>query len=350
MNRSYRALAAGAALTLAASTHTVWAARDYISIAGSSTVYPFTTLVAEEFGQRTHYPTPKVESTGTGGGFKIFCSGVGTAYTDINDASRAIKPSEMAKCAANGVKEIVEIKIGYDGIVFAQSREAPAAKFTLRQLWLALAKTVPDPKGGQKLVPNPYHRWKDIDPSLPATDIEVYGPPPTSGTRDAFAELAMEGGCKTFDWIKALKKADKSRYKQICHGIREDGAYIEAGENDNLIVQKLEANPRAFGIFGYSFLEENADRVRGARIEGVEPEFESIAAGRYPLSRPLFIYVKKAHAGKIPGIPEFLDEYTSERAWGEEGYLADHGLIPLPDAERARYREVAVKLIPMKTP
>ncbi len=351
MKSAYTTLMAGAALALAAGVSSpVHAARDYISIAGSSTVYPFTTLVAEEFGRRTRYPTPKVESTGTGGGFKIFCAGIGTRFTDINDASRAIKPSEIENCVSNGVREIVEIKIGYDGIVLAQSRRAPHADFTLRQIWLALAKEVPDPQGGERLVPNPYKTWKEVDPALPDEKIEVYGPPPTSGTRDAFVELAMEGGCKAFPWIAALKQTDKDRYKKVCHAIREDGAFVEAGENDNLIVQKLEANPRAFGIFGYSFLEENGDKIRGAKIDGVPPEFETIADGSYPVSRPLFIYVKKAHVGKIPGIPEFLDEYTSERAWGDDGYLADHGLIPMPEEERAKYRRIATGLVPMALP
>ncbi|HEB78675.1 MAG TPA: PstS family phosphate ABC transporter substrate-binding protein [Methylothermaceae bacterium] len=326
------------------------AGRDYIYVVGSSTVYPFTTTVAERFGKTTGFPTPKVESTGTGGGMKLFCAGVGVQHPDIEDASRRIKQSELERCRKNGVKDIVEIKIGYDGIVLAYSRRSPQAwNLTRRQIFLALAKQIPDPKQPGKLIPNPYKKWRDIDPSLPDIAIKVYGPPPTSGTRDAFAELAMEGGCKTFDWIKALKKQDKQRYKAICHGIREDGAYVEAGENDNLIVQKLEADPNTLGIFGFSFLDQNIDKIAGARIDGVEPSFENIAAGTYPVSRPLYIYVKKAHVGLIPGIPQFLDEYTSEKAWGEDGYLTDKGLIPMPEEERQKYRRIALELIPLSS-
>lgn len=324
------------------------AARDYIYIVGSSTVYPFTTTVAERFAKSTKFPAPKVESTGTGGGMKLFCEGIGIEHPDIENASRRIKPSEFDACQKNGVKEIVEIKIGYDGIVIAHARKAPPWKLTLRQIWLALAKQVPDPKGGEKLIPNPYQTWRDIDPSLPDFAIKVYGPPPTSGTRDAFVELAMEGGCSTFAWIQAAK-ADEQRFKEICHTIREDGAYVEAGENDTLIVRKLEADPKALGIFGYSFLDQNIDLIAGASIDGVEPTFENIAEGTYSISRPLYIYVKKAHAGMIAGIPQFLAEYTSEKAFGEEGYLADKGLIPMPEDEREKYRKIAQELIPLKS-
>jgi len=205
---------------------------------------------------------------------------------------------------------------------------------------------VPDPAGSEKLVANPYKTWKQVNDSLPDIAIEVLGPPPTSGTRDAFAELAMEGGCNTFDWIKAMKKTDKNAYKAACMTVREDGAYIEAGENDNLIVQKLEANPKALGIFGFSFLDQNSDRVQGSVIEGVEPAFETIASGEYPVSRPLFFYVKKAHMGSIPGIEEYLAEFTSEKAWGQDGYLSDKGLIPMPDAER---KQVAADIKALKT-
>lgn len=324
--------------------------RDYIYAVGSSTVYPFTTLVAERFAKSTGFPAPKVESTGTGGGMKLFCEGIGVQHPDIENASRRIKPSEFETCQKNGVKEIIEIKIGYDGIVLAHSRKSPPWKdLTLRQVWLALAKQVPDPKGGEKLIPNPYQKWRDIDPSLPDLEIKVYGPPPTSGTRDAFVELAMEGGCSHFAWIKALKEKDEARFKEICHTIREDGAYVEAGENDTLIVRKLEADPHSLGIFGYSFLDQNIDLIAGAPVDGVEPTFENIAAGTYPISRPLYIYAKKAHLGMIPGIPQFLDEYTSEKAWGEEGYLADKGLIPMPKEEREKYRKIARELIPLQS-
>ena len=306
------------------------AQRDTISIVGSSTVYPFSTVVAERFGKSSKFNTPKVESTGTGGGFKLFCAGVGVQYPDVANASRRMKQGELDDCRNNGVAEVVEVMIGYDGIVVANSIEAPAYDLGLKDLWLALAKDVPNPDGSETLVANPYKTWQQVNAALPETAIEVLGPPPTSGTRDAFAELAMEGGCKTFPWIKAIKDQDEKKFKAICQAVREDGAYIEAGENDNLIVQKLGANTRALGIFGYSFMEENTDKVQGSRIAGVEPSYESIADGSYPVSRPLFFYVKKAHVGVIPGIQEFVDEFVSVRAMGEDGYLADRGLIALP--------------------
>ena len=320
------------------------AARDYINIVGSSTVYPFATVVAEQFGKSTSYKTPKIESTGSGGGLKLFCAGVGVQHPDITNASRAIKKSEYERCIANGVKEIVEVKIGYDGIVMANSKKAAPLKLTRKDIFLALAKDVPDPNGGEKLVPNPYKTWKDVNPELPAKSIEVLGPPPTSGTRDAFVELAMEGGAKEFPWIKAMSKTDKEKYKATCHTVREDGAYVEAGENDNLIVQKLEANPNAVGIFGFSFLDQNMDKLQGSFVDGVQPEFEAIADGKYPVSRPLFFYVKKAHVDVIPGIKEYLNEFTSDKAWGPDGYLTEKGMIPMPDAERTKFRTNVEKL------
>ncbi|MEW6520661.1 MAG: PstS family phosphate ABC transporter substrate-binding protein [Thermodesulfobacteriota bacterium] len=320
------------------------AGRDYISIVGSSTVYPFSTVVAEQYGKTTNFKTPKIESTGTGGGFKLFCSGVGVEYPDISNASRAIKKSEFDTCQANGVKDIIEIKIGYDGIVFANSKKTEPLKLTRKDIFLALAKDVPDPNGGDKLVPNPYKTWQDIDPTLPAVKIEVLGPPPTSGTRDAFVELTMETGAKTFPFIHDMEKKDKNMFKATTQTIREDGAYIEAGENDNLIVQKLEANPNALGIFGYSFLDQNADMIQGSIVENESPTFENIASGKYPVSRPLFFYVKKAHVDVIPGIKEYLAEFTSEKAWGAEGYLADKGMIPMDKKERDSIAEVAKNL------
>jgi phosphate transport system substrate-binding protein len=312
------------------------AARDYISIVGSSTVYPFATVVAERFGKNSTYKTPKVESTGSGGGLKLFCQGVGVNHPDITNASRRIKASEVKQCASNGVKDIVEVLIGYDGIVIANAKSTKQMSLTRKDIYLALAKNVPDPSGTEKLVSNPYKTWKDVNPALPNQKIEVLGPPPTSGTRDAFAELALEGGCKSFAWIKALKKSDSHAYKRACHTVREDGAYIEAGENDNLIVQKLNVNPNALGVFGFSFLDQNTDKVQGSIIDGQQPTFESISDGSYPVSRPLYFYVKKAHVGMIPGIEQYLSEFTSEKAWGEEGYLADKGMIPLPTNERKK--------------
>ncbi|NQV48676.1 MAG: PstS family phosphate ABC transporter substrate-binding protein [Rhodospirillaceae bacterium] len=317
-------------------------AREQIRIVGSSTVYPFATTVAERFGKSSGFKTPVVESTGSGGGLKLFCAGVGDQHPDITNASRRIKKSEVEKCASNGVTGITEVKIGYDGIVIANSKKAVQFELSLQDIFLALAKNVPAGEGKTQF--NPYKTWQDVNATLPATKIEVLGPPPTSGTRDAFVELAMEGGCKQIGWIKAMKKTDKKAYKALCHTIREDGGFIEAGENDNLIVQKLQANSNALGIFGFSFLDQNADKVQGSKINGVAPEFEAIADGSYPVSRPLFFYVKQAQVGKVPGIQEYLQEFTSDKAWGEEGYLADKGLIPMPKQERAQFRKGAEEL------
>lgn len=317
-------------------------AREQIRIVGSSTVFPFSTAVAEQFGKTSTFKSPVVESTGSGGGLKLFCAGVGDGHPDITNASRRIKSSEVKKCAKNGIKEIVEVKIGYDGIVLANSKKAGRMSVSLKDVFLALAKNVPAGEG--KTQPNPYKTWKDVNSSLPNVKIEVLGPPPTSGTRDAFVELAMEGGCKKVGWIKAMKKTDKKAYKSLCHTIREDGAFIEAGENDNLIVQKLNANKNAFGIFGFSFLDQNADKVQGSLINGIAPEFEKIADGSYPVSRGLWFYVKTAQVGKVPGIKEFMAEFTSDKAWGPEGYLADKGLIPMPKAERKSWNRKTEEL------
>jgi phosphate transport system substrate-binding protein len=315
------------------STAAAQASRDYVYVVGSSTVYPFATVVAERFGRGSEFKTPKIEATGSGGGLKLFCDGVGVDYPDVANSSRAIKASEVEACKKNGVTGIVEVKIGYDGIVIANALASTEMSLSRRDIFLALAKEVPGAAEGE-LMTNPYETWADVNPALPAIRIEVLGPPPTSGTRDAFVELAMEGGCKAFDWIKALKSSDKNRYKTICHTIREDGAFVEAGENDNLIVQKLQANTSAFGIFGFSFLDQNMEKVKGAAVDGIVPSFDAIANGDYPVSRPLYFYVKKAHVDVIPGLRGFLREFTSERAWGEEGYLSDRGLIPMPDDER----------------
>jgi phosphate transport system substrate-binding protein len=338
-------IAAGALLAVTAMNSPAQANRDYIAIVGSSTVYPFATVVAEQFGKTTQFKTPKIESTGSGGGLKLFCAGVGVEHPDITNASRAIKKSEQEQCTANGVTDIVEVKIGYDGIVLANDKAAPQMNLTRKDIFLALAKDVPS--GDGTLVANPHKTWQDVNPELPAVAIEVLGPPPTSGTRDAFVELVMEEGAQEFEAVKALKKEDPKAYKAASQTIREDGAYIEAGENDNLIVQKLQANPDAFGIFGFSFLDQNGDVIQGSLIEGEAPSFDNIAAGKYPVSRPLFFYVKKAHVGTIPGIAEYLAEFTSEKAWGPEGYLADKGMIPMPDAERAQFAVDVKELKPM---
>jgi phosphate transport system substrate-binding protein len=348
-NRTVVRVLATSLLLTAGSSYTAFAqsSRDYIYVVGSSTVYPFSTVVAERFGRSTEFKTPKVESTGSGGGLKLFCDGIGVDYPDIANSSRAIKQSEVDSCAANGVDEIIEVRIGYDGIVIANAYSAPAMSVSRTDIFLALAKQVPGENDGE-LIENPNVTWADVNPELPAVRIEVLGPPPTSGTRDAFVELAMEGGCKSVDWIKAMKDSDKNQYKSICHTIREDGVFVEAGENDNLIVQKLEANPNAFGIFGFSFLDQNGEKVKGAKVDGIEPTFDAIANGDYPVSRPLYFYAKKAHVDVIPGLRGFLREFSSERAWGEEGYLSDRGLIPMPEDERRVIASNVRNLTPLK--
>ncbi len=323
------------------------AARDYISIVGSSTVYPFATVVAENFGKKTRFKTPKIESTGSGGGHKLFSAGIGVEHPDITNSSARITKSQLEKDFKNGVKEVVEVKIGYDGIVVANSRQTLVFRLARKDLFLGLAKQVPVTGDKGALQPNPYKTWKQINPSLPDAKIEVFGPPPTSGTRDAFVELAMEGGANAFAWIANLKKTDQKRYKVICHTLREDGAFIEAGENDNLIVDKLNKSPEALGIFGFSFLDQNTDKIQGSFIDGVQPTFEAISAGSYPVSRPLYFYIKKTHVNTIPGMREYLAEFTSETAWGDEGYLTTKGLIPMPAEERLHYRKVVEELTPL---
>ena len=321
--------------------------RDQINVVGSSTVYPFSTVVAETFGNKTGIKVPKIESTGSGGGMKLFCKGLGTSHPDITNASRRIKKSEFNKCKENGI-DVVEIKVGYDGIVIANSKKAALLTLTKRQIFLALAKQVPEGNNeGGNLVDNPNKKWSDIDPNLPNKKIEVLGPPPTSGTRDAFNELAIEGGCKTFPKLKAIKKQDKKKYKAICRAVREDGAFIEAGENDNLIVQKLVENENAFGVFGFSFLIENEDKIQGSTVDGMAPTMETIADKSYGVSRPLYFYVKLAHVDVIPGIREFLAEYTSEDSWGPGGYLEERGMIPMPENEREFFKKNAEEIIPL---
>jgi phosphate transport system substrate-binding protein len=337
MNRL--ALSAAALLCTAAAADAM--ARDQIRIVGSSTVFPFSTAVAEAFGRSSRMKTPVVESTGSGGGLKLFCAGIGVEHPDITNSSRAIKDSEIAMCARNGVTEITEVKIGFDGIVLANSKDADRVGLTIPQIWLALAKEVP--VDGQ-IVANLYTKWSEIDPSLPDARIEVLGPPPTSGTRDAFVELVMEAGCEAYPEVEALEGDAK---EAVCATMREDGGFVEAGENDNLIVQKLRANPGALGIFGFSFLEQNLDVIQGSLIGDVEPTFENIAGGAYPVSRSMYFYVKNAHVGIVPGIEEFVAEFTSEDAVGPDGYLADRGLIPLPGDAREEVRNLANSFTPL---
>ena len=328
------AIVAACALALGASAASAQT-RGQIRIVGSSTVFPFSTAVAEQFGKTTDFKTPVVESTGSGGGMKLFCAGIGTEHPDITNASRRIKSSEFETCTTNGI-DLTEVKIGYDGIVFANSKAGEQIDLTRAQIFQALAKELPM---DGKLVANPFTKWSEIDPSLPDAKIEVLGPPPTSGTRDAFVELVMEEGCESVDGAAALGLEGKA-----CHDIREDGVYVEAGENDNLIVQKLEANPAAYGIFGFSFLDQNRDDIQASTINGVDPTFDSIASGDYPVSRSLFFYVKNAHVNVIPGIKEYVTEFTSEGTWGPDGYLADKGLIPLPEDMREEMAQQAQNL------
>ena len=335
-----------AAVCAAALTGQAYAqSRDQIRIVGSSTVYPFTTTVAERFAKAGKFKAPVVESTGTGGGMKLFCAGVGTQHPDLTNASRRMKKSEFEECGKNGVKDIFEIKVGFDGIAIAQAKTGPKFNLTLAQIWLALAKQVPEGnKSGGKLIPNPNKTWKDVDASFPAIKIEVLGPPPTSGTRDSFVELAMEGGCNSFASVKDLAKSDPKTHKAACQTMREDGAFVEAGENDNVIVQKLVANPNALGIFGFSFLEQNKDKLSSHTVGGVEPTFDTISSGKYPIARDMYVYVKKAHIGVVPGIKEFVAEYTASRAMGKRGYLVGKGLVPLPDAEFKKVNDAAKEM------
>jgi len=337
-------LAGSAALALAgcqqqAGGGAAGGARDQIRVVGSSTVYPFTTAVAEQFARKNaNFKAPIVESTGTGGGMKLFCAGVGAQFPDVEDASRRIKQSEFDDCSKNGVKGIIEIQVGIDGIALAESKQGSSISLTPADIYKALAA---EPYGK----PQTAKTWKDVNPALPAVAIKVYGPPPTSGTRDAFAELILDKGCAADAATNAMKDKDADRYKSVCTKIREDGVYVESGENDNLIVQKLVANPDAVGIFGYSFLEENGERIRGISIDGVTPTYDTIASYKYPGARPLYIYLKQAHLAAVPGLKEFVAEYAG--AWGPDGYLTRRGLIAAPADVRASNADIAQKLTVM---
>lgn len=329
--RARAALRLGLAATLAAGLLGACSSgsRTQIRIVGSSTVYPFTTAVAEQFKRKwTEFPAPIVESTGTGGGIKLMCAGLGAQFPDAANASRRIKKSEVEDCARHGVKGLIELQVGIDGLVIAQARGADFPSLTERDVYLALAAN-PFGKGA-----NTARTWRQVNPALPDIRIEVIGPPPTSGTRDSFNELYMLKGCNTEPAMQALKKSDDTAHKQICERVREDGAYVEGGENDNLIVQKVAANPQALGVFGFSFMEENSDRVKDVPLGGVEATYENIASGKFPASRALYVYVKAQHVPAVRGMREFLAEYARESTWGREGYLARKGLVAAPDAIR----------------
>jgi phosphate transport system substrate-binding protein len=317
------------------------AAREQIRIVGSATVYPFVTAAAEQMGLAEKYPTPIVENTGTGGGFKLFCSGLGEGTPDISNASRRITESEKKQCEKNGVGEWLELPIGYDGIVMASKKGTPVFRLNKKQIFLALARELPDGKGGW--VANPNKNWKQVDASLPDREIAIYGPPPTSGTRDAFAEMTMEVGCEQVPEF-SVRYPDSKERKKYCHLLREDGGYIETTDDGNVMVQKLVSNDKALGILGFSFFDENAPKLQAAFIEGKQPSVESISSGEYSMSRGLYIYIKLGHIGVIPGIAQFMQEITSEAATGDEGYITMKGLLPLPLAERKRWNTLAKEL------
>jgi phosphate transport system substrate-binding protein len=324
MIRKTLAVAALATVAFVASAQ----ARDQIRIVGSSTVYPFATTVAENFGKTSGFKTPVVESTGSGGGLKLFCAGADENTPDITNSSRRILASEVANCAANGVKDITEIVIGFDGIVIANAKAGPKYALTKEQIFKAIAKTVPQ---AGKLVANPYKKWSDVDPSLPAETITVFGPASNHGTRDALVDLVMEEACAAFPEIKALSGDAK---KVACDAVREDGAFVEVSEDYSLVMQKLQSQPHAVGVLTFSYLDQNGDKIKAATVDGQTATYENIASGKYPVSRPLFFYVKKNHVGLIPGIKEYIAEFTSEKAWGKNGYLAQKGLIAMPDDQR----------------
>jgi phosphate transport system substrate-binding protein len=339
MTRNTFGLAATAVLAL--SIPSIAEARSQMRAVGSSTVYPFAKAVAERVARANpKLGTPIIESTGTGAGMKLFCAGVGERFPDIENASRRMKASEAKLCASNGVTQVTEIQVGLDGVAVATSRATGLSGLTQRDIYLALAKT---PFGK----PNKTKTWKDVNAKLPALPIRVYGPPGTSGTRDALGELILTPPCEANASMAALKKADEAKFKAICTGVRTDGAYIEAGENDNLIVQKLEANPGTLGIFGYSFLEENAAKLKGVTINGVAPTYQTISSFQYPGARPLYVYVKNAHARAIPAIRAFVAEFTKESAFGPRGYLLQSGLVAAPDGVRARSQAAARTLSPL---
>jgi len=329
-------LGCAAALALMAGATNAYAARDYVWAAGSSTVFPFATRVAENYARKSGDKAPKVESLGTGGGIKAFCAGAGEGAPDIATASRRMKKSEFDACASKGVKDIIEIKVGYDGIVIATDKDGSDYNFKLEHLYLGLADQV---LRFGKFVKNPATTWDEIASGLPGDRILVYGPPPTSGTRDSFVELAIEAGAAKYPMLGDLKSSNEKKFKALVDPLRGDG-WIDAGENDNAIVQTLTKTPGALGVFGYSFLEENMDKVKGARVNGVAPTADAISSGAYPLSRTLFIYVKKSSLGKTAGLQGFVEEFVSDAATGKGGYLQSRGLIPLPAGQHAAQQDV----------
>lgn len=331
----FAAVSVGALSACGGSGGSSAASRDFVRAVGSSTVYPFATAVSESYARASGGKSPVIEATGTGAGMKLFCAGVGAQHPDIENASRRMKKSEYEECHKNGVKEIVEIQVGIDGIAFAESKKGPGFKLTPLDVYKAIAAT---PFGK----PNTAKTWKDVNPSLPAEPILVYGPPSTSGTRDALKELILEAGCKTDDATKALKDTDKNRYEATCHNIREDGAYVDAGENDNLIVQKISQNPKAIGVFGFSFLEENPDSLKGIPMSDIMPTYASISDFSYPGARPLYIYVKKQHLGPIKSLQGYVAEWA--KSWDPDGLLQKKGMVISPADVRAKNAQVVATM------
>jgi len=323
-------------------------ARDYMMIVGSTTMYSASSPLVEQFVKKTGFKVPLIQATGSGGGLMLFCTGVDEQDPDITGSSRRMRKSEFTTCQANGVKEIVEVKIGYGGIVLAQSINLPTSMgLSLRDIYLALAKEVPDPGGDKKLVSNPYKTWKDVNKTLPDLPIKVMGPSSGSGTRSVFNKLAMGGGCASFDWLRALRKEDMLEFKTVSRTLREDGAYIPVGEDDDQTIKHLSANLDTIAILSFGVLDRNQDKIRALAIDGITPDLNTIADESYPITRPLYLYVKKAHVDVVPGIREFLEEVTSEKASGKDGYLIDHGMVPMSSDERRKYRGIAQKLTPM---
>ncbi|WP_162181102.1 substrate-binding domain-containing protein [Solemya velum gill symbiont] len=316
--------------------------RDYIMIVGSSTAFPIVSAVVERFVRKTGARSPVVEAMGTGGGFRFFCDGAGLETPDIAMASRKLNEEELKQCESNGIDDPVQVKIGYDGIVFVSTNDAETFDFSSRDLYLALAREIPDPSGRAELVSNPYSNWNEISESLPAMPIKILGPPLSSGTRDILVEKLMEQACADHAMLRDMRGKDSEAYNEHCYTFREDGAYINAGENDARIVRKLSHDPGAIGILGYNFLERNGDLLNAASIDSIAPEFEMIENSSYPLSRPLYLYIKREHYPLVNGLSEFLSEFTSDAAWGDEGYLVDKGLIPLSAEESSRWRERAL--------
>jgi len=301
--------------------------RDQIRAVGSSTVLPFAKIVSERFAaDNSGFKAPIVEGNGTGGGMKLFCAGVGAQYPDIEDASRRIKKSEFDDCVKNGVKDVVEVQVGIDGIAFANGTTGPAMALTPVDVYKAIAA---NPFGK----PNTAKTWHDVNPALPAVPIMVYGPATISGTRDALKELILQKGCETDPEMKALKESNKDQYEQICTEVRSDGAYVDQGEQDNLIVQKIEGNPKAVGVFGFSYLEENIDKLQDQPMNGVEATYDNISSFKYPGARPLYVYYKKQHIGVIPGLAEFIAQWT--KSWSKDGPLSKIGFIASPDDVQA---------------